>query len=132
MITPFKMYLITMLNDVDMICGLALAFSIIITLAGIIIAFATSGYDAETKEDAEDEILWRVHVFAKKVARTAMYFLAATSLVGILTPTTKEMAAIIVVPKIANSETVAELGDGIKTLAVEWMEELRPKKEESK
>jgi len=129
MITPFKMYLITMLNDVDMVCGLVLAFSIVATVAGITIAFATSGYDAETKEDAEDETLWRAHVFAKKVARTAAYFVAVASLVGILTPTTKEMAAIIVVPKIANSETAAELGEGVKTLAVEWLEELRPKKD---
>lgn len=44
-------------------------------------------------------------------------------------PTKQEAAAIIVIPKIANSETVEQLGDGVKTLALEWMEELRPAKE---
>lgn len=42
-------------------------------------------------------------------------------------PDSKDVAAIYVVPKIANSETVQELGDKTKTLAIEWLEELRPK-----
>ena len=46
----------------------------------------------------------------------------------VFVPSTKEMAAIYVVPKIANSQTVKELGDGVVTLAREWLEELRPAK----
>ena len=42
-------------------------------------------------------------------------------------PDSKDVAAMYVVPKIANSETVQELGDKTKTLAIEWLEELRPK-----
>jgi len=44
-------------------------------------------------------------------------------------PSTKQMAAIIVVPKLANSEKVQTVGNQLYDLAVEWMEELRPKKE---
>lgn len=49
--------------------------------------------------------------------------------IALFVPTTKEMAAIIVIPKIANSETVKELGDGVVALAQEWIEELKPNKE---
>ncbi len=49
-----------------------------------------------------------------------------------LTPTTKEMAAIKVVPMIANSESMRKLGDvgsNMLDLANEWLRELKPKKE---
>ena len=48
---------------------------------------------------------------------------------AVFVPSTKEMAAIYVVPKIANSQTVKDLGEGVVTLAREWLEELRPAKE---
>lgn len=41
-------------------------------------------------------------------------------------PTTKEMAAVIVIPKVANSESVQGLGEGVVELAKSWMEELKP------
>lgn len=45
-----------------------------------------------------------------------------------LVPTTKEMAAIIVIPKVANSESVQGLGEGVVELAKAWMQELKPDK----
>lgn len=44
----------------------------------------------------------------------------------VFVPSTKEMAAIYVIPKIANSQTVKDLGEGVVMLAREWIEELRP------
>lgn len=41
-------------------------------------------------------------------------------------PTTKELAAIVVIPKIANSESVQGIGQSIVDLAKDWMAELRP------
>lgn len=46
--------------------------------------------------------------------------------VAILMPTTKQMAAIIIVPKIANSEKVQTVGNRLYDLAVERMDELKP------
>jgi hypothetical protein len=45
-----------------------------------------------------------------------------------LIPTTKEYAAIVIVPKVANSEDVQGLGTGLVDLANEWFEELKPVK----
>lgn len=50
-----------------------------------------------------------------------------TAITYTFTPTTKEMAAIMVVPRIANSEKVQEVGGKLYDLAVEWMDELKPK-----
>ena len=43
-------------------------------------------------------------------------------------PSTKQMAAIMIVPKIVNNEKVQTIGNKIYDLAVEWMDELAPKK----
>lgn len=48
--------------------------------------------------------------------------------VCVFLPSTKQMAAIMIVPKIANSEKVQTVGNRVYDLAVEWMEELKPNK----
>jgi hypothetical protein len=59
---------------------------------------------------------------------------AALSFVGLaivtFTPNIKQMAAIMIVPKIANSEKVQTIGNKVYDLAVEWMNELKPAKKE--
>ena len=47
-----------------------------------------------------------------------------------LIPTTKEAAAIVIVPRIVNHEKVQEAGNKLYGLAIEWMEELSPRKKE--
>ena len=49
-------------------------------------------------------------------------------LVVTFVPSTKQMAAIIVLPKLANSEKIQTVGNRLYDLAVEWMDELKPKK----
>ena len=52
----------------------------------------------------------------------------AFALVAAFVPTTRQMAAIVMVPKIANNEKVQAAGNKLYDLAVEWMDELRPRK----
>ena len=42
------------------------------------------------------------------------------------------MAAIIIVPRIVNSEKVQTVGNRLYDLAVEWMDELKPRKNGAK
>lgn len=51
--------------------------------------------------------------------------------VNVFTPSTKQMAAILIVPRIANSEKVQQAGNKLYELAVEWMNELKPSKEKA-
>ena len=48
--------------------------------------------------------------------------------VCIFLPNTKQMVAIMIVPKIANSEKVHTIGNRVYDIAVEWMEEMKPNK----
>lgn len=56
----------------------------------------------------------------------------AITVCSLLVPTTKEAAAMIVVPRLANSETVRGLGSDLVDLTHAWMKELRPGKEDAK
>lgn len=47
-------------------------------------------------------------------------------------PTTKQMAAIIVIPKIANSEKIQNLGNEVYDLAIDWMKEIKEGKQIAK
>jgi hypothetical protein len=48
-------------------------------------------------------------------------------MVACFIPTTKELAAILILPKIANSQDVQAIGQGVVDLAKEWLVELKPK-----
>ena len=65
----------------------------------------------------------------------AKYAIVATviSVLGaILTPSTKEICATLLIPAIVNNEKVQGLGEEFYDLAKEWMQELKPTKGESK
>ena len=49
-----------------------------------------------------------------------------------LIPNTKQMAAIVILPKIINNEQVQQMPDKILNLGLEWLEELRPNIKDSK
>lgn len=119
-ITPALIYWITRLDPLNRLGGF-------IAVLGIIIGLFLFG---PICDDIGEEAIAKL--------KRAQKWLLTIGIVGILictfVPTKKEVAAIIVIPRIANSETISEIGDGVKTLAVEWLEELRPaaKKEETK
>jgi hypothetical protein len=65
------------------------------------------------------------------VVRRLISTLLICGFVSALIPSTKEMAAILIVPKIVNSEKVQMVGNKVYDLAVEWMESLDPNKKKS-
>lgn len=58
----------------------------------------------------------------------ALFVFVASCAVRTFIPSTKEMCAIVVVPKIANNEKLEQFGDKAYNLAIEWMDELKPNK----
>lgn len=118
MITTTQMYWLTRLDVLETLGVLFAAFGAFLS---IFLAFVlTVGAD-----DLKDNVA--------RILRRLLRIMVTAFVIGCLTsafvPNTKEMAAIWVVPKLANSESVSEIADGIKTLAVEWLEELRPGKD---
>ena len=119
MITQSLIYWITRLDPLNRVGGVMAGLGIILGLFLF----------APLCDDIGEEAIAKV--------KRAQKWLLTIGIIGILictfVPTKKEAAAIIVIPRIANSEMVEQIGDGVKTLAVEWLEELRPKsKEEQK
>lgn len=57
----------------------------------------------------------------------ALFVFVASCAVRTFIPSTREMCAIVVVPKIANNEKLEQFGDKAYNLAIEWMDELKPK-----
>lgn len=132
MITPTTMYWLTRLDGIgcalSIICTITIILSIAFAVAGCILRSKEKEYSWQTQEgvDAAQATGRRLHGYATKLVVMSCAFI----LTNVLIPTTKEMAAILIVPKVANSEKVQEIGGRLYDLAVEWMEELRPAKKE--
>jgi hypothetical protein len=65
---------------------------------------------------------------APKMCAWGMAVVVLLVMVMTFIPASKQMAAVMIVPKIANSEKVQTIGNKVYDLAVEWMEELKPNK----
>lgn len=119
MITPWNLYWITRLDGIkDFTRGLT-GFTVFLL---IISALSIVGYcgckEKWTRKSVAGIVCLLLLAFAAGVTGKA---------VETLVPTTKEMATIVVLPRIANSETVQEIGEDVKTLAKEWVLQLKPK-----
>lgn len=120
MITPWNIYWITRLDEISVAVGILAAVpfvGIIIALIGLLNASIELGIE----RDAKDRVVKRIKQVM--ICGTVLGFL---TLLNAFIPSTKQMAAIVVIPKIANSETVCELGQGVKELALDWLKELKP------
>ncbi len=82
-------------------------------------------------QDGEDYEVKVLEVWKKVKCKmiTLFIFLVLSIIANVLTPGMKQMAAIIVVPKIINNEQVQELPENILKLGNEW---LKTKTEELK
>lgn len=144
MITTTQMYWLTRLDAVKAFLGhgLAACFTLLAMILMVAAAltfclgtFTGNGayetFSGRTKDELES-----IHARLRRVsARCAVAVLlllpagVASSLLDALLPTTREMAAIVMVPAIVNNERVQTVGNKLYDLAAEWLDELRPKKE---
>lgn len=136
-ITAADIYWLTRLDGLKSIATVTcVAFgvaSVFLLVAGIDCRNATrTSYGELPWKQVPDEV---ARVKSKLMLRllrwTAPAFLVAVA-AAVMIPTTKEAVAILVIPKVANSEGVQGLGSDLVGLAREWMEELRPAKEATK
>ena len=143
-ITPVEIYWMTRLDEFLFLFGIVVFVLIILAIANVIGGFIAmdNAFDnrylsyGNRDEAPKDEARMR-----RRFSRAAKIGVAACllGLVASFVPSTKQMAAIIVIPKLANSEVVAEMGDAAKemvALARDWMRTLSPfqdnKKRETK
>jgi hypothetical protein len=114
--TGTEMYWLLMLDNIStmfvILCFVS-GFAIVVVSALVLCATEDMGW--------ED-----VKPFAKPFYVIAVPLFIITCIAATMLPTTKQMAAIIVVPKIINNETVQELPAKLLELGVDWIEELKP------
>lgn len=120
-ITPMQIYWLTRLDHVHAVLAVTFVLLVLSTI-GILIAGGVMQDCAFTEETNK-----RGKKFVGKTPFMAAAFVV-TLLVDALIPATREMAAILIVPRIVNNEKVQTVGNQLYDLAVEWMEELRPAK----
>lgn len=126
MITESFIYWFTRLDHIHSILDTLAFFFICISFVAFFSTIA-SLIGKTVSHDADDvtscsylfNIVWKV-----LLASSLCWILTSTAIA--LTPTTKEMAAIYVLPKIAKNENVQEIGTEFVTLTKEWLNELHP------
>lgn len=122
-ITPFTVYLISRLTPLHNVAEATAVISAIVSGFSLIVLFVT------TAEDGWED---GVPAALRRFVRWPIALALVSLVVSVLTPTTKDAAAMIVLPRIANSQSVQELGDTVVELAKAWCEEFKPKKAEDK
>lgn len=120
-ITPAQVYWIARMDNISKAFQLVLIFSIIGSL-GLLVAILIN------KVEREHENVEMLLPIAKRAIITTLL-----ALIGmILTPTTKELCTVLLIPTIANNENAQGIGAEFYDLAKEWMQELKPTKGETK
>jgi hypothetical protein len=120
MITSWQLYWILELDEIGKFLGCTYTLLII----GIVILSILNVIATITNDDCEDT-LEKIKLFRKwwKYA-VVMFFINS---LGWFLPSTKNMAVIIVAPKIINNQKVQQIPDKVLDLANSWLDELKPK-----
>ena len=112
MMNASTIYWITRLDAIKGFLGASLGFVLVVTS----VAWFVYIVDAKFEEGELPEL----HTVAKRA--TAVLFLV--TLLFELIPSTKEMAAAIVIPRLAESEYVQSLGEDVKDAVRQWVVDL--------
>lgn len=115
--TTAQMYWLVILDNFGCLFGTLIALAI-----GWVAMNAIRCINAAVEDKPPPPHAWS-HIFR------GLGFIGVVVAIATFVPSTKQMAAIIVVPKIVNNEAVQSVGNELYTLALDWMKELRPKKE---
>ena len=143
MITPSQLYWLTRLDSIKSYLDGIDTLALLCTIACTVIVLATSchitfasndslgWYSNMTKEamEAAKEPWKKLRSSVSRILFASIPILSLIGLSNALLPTTREMAAIHVIPMIVNSEAAQKLPDiasEFVDLAKDWMKELRP------
>ena len=114
--TSWQMYWLLMLDNIKDLMGIIVFIFAFVCIIGAVFWFMAEA----TPNDDDSEIYIRAAQTPLCLA-WAIWILAILSLVFL--PTTRQMAAIIVVPKIINNKDVQKIPENILKLANGWIDE---------
>lgn len=135
MITESTIYWITRLDPIrEAMLYPAVLLSILGSIGAVLITIACISHQSDQEKkppDIRDKWRWKDTLILCLIYLIPL--LGFTLAFGrVFIPTTKEMCAIKIIPAIAQNEEVQEMPDKLVGLANDWIDELRPKKGDSK
>ncbi len=104
------MYFIVVIGNIAWLSTALFVLGVVAVVVALVVSIAALAED-------EKEVVKKAVLAAKKFAIIAF----CSALFSAFTPTTKEMAAIYVIPKIVNRIDKSELPAQLETLATEWV-----------
>lgn len=111
-----QIYFIVMLDNIRagaLVCAV---------LFGVLAIFSTISWcEMRPRIEHPHRIFYKVGCFAGLI----MFFMGFSILVFV--PNTRQMSAILIIPKIVNNAKVQDMPNRVLDLAEEWIEELKPK-----
>lgn len=147
MITTTEMYWLTRLDSIKELLSHDLEpcfvlFTFLMATATVL-AFCLGTFTGnglcDTFEHKSDKELKAIHARLRRVSWRCAAFGCVTLTMAVMCsvlktfmPTTREMAAIVMVPAIVNNEKVQTVGNKLYDLAAEWLDALKPAKGDKK
>ena len=131
--TESMIYWITRLDGIRGFCFGIQTFGVLFTILGVIAAIAATCVGVASEEDGDNDdarVANGICKIACKVWIPAFCIAIACSLARTFTPTTKEMIAIKVIPRIASTENVEKIKDISKDMldiTADWLKDMRKK-----
>lgn len=127
MITGWEIYWFTRLDPLRGLTGMTAVMGLILSVLMFLLYPAFCDIFEYDEDKRRKSLTWTTRLQIAVFSTTVL-----CAFTHALTPTTREMAAIKVIPMIANSRSVQKLGDvgdNMLDLANEWIRELKPKKD---
>lgn len=128
MITPTAMYWLTRLDVAFEILCFLTALCLILSIGCLAVVWVYRDVVGQSYKDSVKRMYQRDAKVAMRVFRVTAPMVVIFALGLIFLPTTKQMAAIVVIPKVVNNEKVQNIGNELHELAIDWLNELKPSK----
>lgn len=131
-ITPELVYWVTRADAARAFLWAAVVLGVAITVVSVGVYFtACEGSNSKyASEDCRKEYR-RVSRCFLRIAIASVWLFVLSGVALVFVPTTRQLAAIYVVPVVASNENISKVGDAagrLFTLATEWLDELRPER----
>ena len=122
MITPFEIYLVLQMDDVKDGLTVLCALTGLTAFFALFVATIGCSHDSWNTQDTRDkkDIL---RIQAIKWFKSTLVVAALSALAATLLPSTKTLAAMLVIPAIANNETVQQEASELYKMAKEALKE---------
>jgi hypothetical protein len=126
MISSLSIYFISIADNIRDVITVVSVFSVLIGIVGL------TGYIVCLCSD--DDCAENIPIF-RKILKSCIVAICISSLMSIVVPSSKSLAAIIIIPKIVNNEKVQDITDNtlniLQSLTVKWVNDLNSNKEKT-